>query len=209
MAAKLGGADAATVTKLESPETPKPPLVVLPTAEGQPLAVLVYFGPPHGPVEQGEAAAWKKAAARHGVAVILPGSGDPHRWSRADVAAVARALDSLRSKRAVDSTRVAVAGTGPGGAFAWLVAEALGPAVRGVALLDSGLPRQATIDPAEPGRSRWVLFGHAGGQTPPKIEADRKRLEQAGFPVGMVPLDAGKALPTETLCGWVEALGLL
>jgi serine protease Do len=203
-------ADAATVTKLDAPEIAKPPLVVLPTSAAErPLGVLVYFGPPHGQAEQGEATVWKAAAARHGVAVILPGSADPQRWSRSDIATVARSLDSLRSKREIDPARVAVAGRGPGGAFAWLVAEALGASVRGAALLDSGLPRQAAIDDAEPGRTRWVLFGRAQQQPLPKIEADRRQLEAAGFPVGSLPWKSADSLPAEILCGWVESLGVL
>lgn len=202
-------ADAATVTKLEAPEIAKPPLVVLPAAASRPLGVLVYFGPPHGPVEQGEATAWKAAAARHGIAIVLPGSADPQRWSRGDIATVARSLDSLRSRREIDPARVAVAGRGPGGAFAWLVAEALGASVRGAALLDSGLPRQAAIDAAEPGRTRWVLFGQSRQSPAPKIDSDRGQLEAAGFPVGVLPWKGADTVPAETLCGWVESLGLL
>jgi len=122
---------------------------------------------------------------------------------------VARALDSLRSRRPIDPARVAFAGRGAGAAFAWMAAEALGPAVRGVALLDAGLPRQATIEPTEPGRSRWVLFGRSAADSPPKIDADRKRLEDNGFPVGMLPEVLGDAPPADTLCRWVEALGVL
>jgi threonine dehydrogenase-like Zn-dependent dehydrogenase len=96
-----------------------------------------------------------------------------------------------------------------GGAFAWLVADALGPAVRGVALLDSALPRQATIEAAEPGRSRWVLFGQSAAQSLPKLAADRERLEDNGFPVGMLPEMLGETPPAADLCGWVEALGVL
>jgi len=202
--------DAATISKLEAAEVSRPPLVVLPTASPeQPLGVLIYFGAPHGPVEQAEAAVWKAAAARYGVAVVLPGSGDPQRWSREDIATVARSLDSLRSRRAIDPARVAVAGRGAGGAFAWLVADALGPAVRGAALLDSALPRQATVGLAEPGRSRWVLFGSATPQLATKADADRKRLTAAGFSIGELGSELGETLPSEILCAWIESLGIL
>jgi len=207
-------AGSAQVERLEAADEARPALVVMPRGEAAlPLGVLVYFGPPPG---AGDAAAatqaaapWLEAAARHRVAVVIPSSADPQRWGRTDVAAVARALDSLRSRRPVDRTRVAVAGRGPGGAFAWLVAEALGPAVRGVALLDAALPRQAAIEPTEPGRSRWVLFARSLAAAPAKADADQRTLEEEGYQVGLLPDVLGDVPPADDLCRWVEALGLL
>ncbi|MFM8890134.1 MAG: hypothetical protein ACKOTB_00670, partial [Planctomycetia bacterium] len=147
-----------------------------------------------------------------GVAVILPESTDPRRWGREDVVAIRRALATLASKRAIDPTRIAVAGRGAGGAFAWVVGEALGPAVRGIALVDSALPRQATIEPAEPGRSRWVLFANSGvadGPPPARLEADRRRLEEAGITAGMATEGPAAGPLASWLAAWVESLGVL
>ena len=203
----------ATVERLEAAEVARPPLVVLPDAKAGPLGVLVYLGPPPGAGEgaAGSKAAdpWLEAAARHRIAIVLPTAADPQRWGRDDVRAVARALDSLRARRPVDASRIAVAGRGPGGAFAWLVAEALGPAVRGVALLDAGLPRQAVIEPTEPGRSRWVLFAVPLTGGPSKVDADKATLDANGYQVGVLPDVLGDAPPAEELCRWVESLGLL
>ena len=207
--------DAAVVERLEAAEVAQPPLVVLPAAPRQePLGVIVYLDVPRGPIAEAEGIAWKAAAARHGVAVILPGSADPQRWGREDIGGIKRALATLSAKRAIDPARIAVAGRGAGAAFAWLVAESLGPVVRGVALIDSTLPRQAAVEPAEPGRSRWVLFGTAAdaaaaAQLSPRVEADRRRLESSGFAAGTLPMTPGAAVPTATLAAWVEALGLL
>ena len=215
-------AAAASIEKLAAAEIAKPAWVVLPPGGAdEPVGVLVYCGPPGA----GEAAAgkgteldaaakraaerWKQAATRYGVAVVLPVSSDPQRWGREDIRALARSLDGLRLRRPIDPTRVAFAGSGPGGAFAWLAAEALGPTVRGVALLDATLPRQATVEPTEPGRSRVVLFGASPGADVAREEADRRRLEAAGYPVGLLPELSGDAVPAETLGAWVEALGVL
>jgi serine protease Do len=207
-------AAAPAVERLEAAEIARPPLAVLPGEKsGPPLGVLVYFGPPpgagQGPAAEEAAQPWLEAAARHRIAVVLPTAADPQRWGREDITGVARALDSLRSRRPVDATRVAVAGRGPGGAFAWLVADALGPAVRGVALIDSGLPRQAVVEPNEPGRSRWVLFGAALSATAAKIDTDRAALDAKGYQVGLLPDVLGDAVPADELCRWVEALGLM
>jgi serine protease Do len=206
-----GAIDAATIVKLQAAEVAKPPLAVIPRAGGdEPVGVLIFFGPPHGPVTEAEAAAWKAAAARHGIAIILPGSDDPQRWSTDDVPAVRRALGALNGKRPVDPARIAVAGRAAGGSFAWLVAERLGAAVRGVAVIDAALPRQAAVEPMEPGRSRWVLLssGTDEGDLARRLAADRRRLEAAGFPVGTVVAE-GDATPTDFLCRWVSILGLL
>ena len=201
--------DAAVVERLEAAEIAKPPLAVLPTVSPQePLGVLVYLDVPRGDVAEAQAAAWKAAAVQHGVAVILPGSADPQRWSREDIGSIKRALATLAGKRALDPARIAVAGRGAGGAFAWLVAEAIGPAVRGVALIDASLPRQAAIETAEPGRSRWVLFGSSAEQASTRAQADRRRLEAAGFSVGTLPV-AGDGVPAVALTAWVESLGVL
>ena len=207
--------DAAVVERLEAAEVAQPPLVVLPAAPPrEPLAVIIYLDLPRGPLAEAEATAWKAAAARHGVAVILPGSVDPQRWGREDLGGIKRAVATLAAKRAIDPARIAVAGRGAGAAFAWLVAESLGPAVRGVALIDSTLPRQAVVEPAEPGRSRWVLFGTAAdaaaaAQLSPRVEADRRRLEASGVAAGTLPMTPGADVPAATLAAWVEALGLL
>jgi len=207
--------DAATVERLEAVEVARPPLVVLPAAPPrEPLGVLIYLDLPRGPIAEAQAAEWKAAAARHGVAVILPGSTDPQRWGREDIPGIKRAVATLAAKRAIDPARIAVAGRGAGGAFAWLVAESLGPAARGVALIEATLPRQAAVEPAEPGRSRWVLFGNAvndkaAAQLAPRITSDRRRLDEAGFATGTLPLDQAAGTPAAALAAWVEALGLL
>jgi hypothetical protein len=206
--------DAVTVERLQAAEVAQPPLAVLPSVGSkEPLGVIVFLDVPRGPIDDAQAAEWKAAAARHGVAVILPGSVDPQRWGREDIGGIKRALATLAAKQAIDPARIAVVGRGAGGAFAWLVAESLGPAVRGVALIDSALPRQATIEPAEPGRSRWVLFGTAANDgaadVSPRMEADRRRLDEAGSAAGTLPMGQGGRVPAATLAAWVESLGLL
>jgi hypothetical protein len=191
----------------------KPTLAVVPAGgPAEPLATIIFLDVPQGEKNESAAAAWKIVAARQGIAVILPTPSDPQRWGREDIAGIKRALAGLAAKRPLDPTRIAVAGRGAGGAFAWLVAEALGPTARGVAIIDAGLPRQATIEPVEPGRSRWVLFGTTAaepGAAEGRRAADRRRLEDAGYVVGSLPAAGDGALPVATIAAWVEALGCL
>jgi serine protease Do len=204
-----GPAEAVEVVRLAGADVALPAVAVIPRGTG-PVGLVVWLGSPHGPVAESEAAAWKLAAARHDVAVILPGSGDPASWSRDDLPAVTRAIAALHGRRPIDPSRIGVAGAEAGAAFAWLVAERLGPAAGGVALVEAALPRQAEIKPAEPGAARWVLLGPGtDDEARARVARDRARLEQAGYPAGLLePAPAG-APPADLLCRWVSLLGLL
>jgi len=209
-----GPQDGVDVVRLEAAEVAEPPLAVIPRGE-IPLGVLVWCGPPHGPVAEAEAVAWRAAAARHAVAVILVGSGDPDAWSRDDITGVARALATLNRRRPIDPDRVAISGKGAGAAFAWLAAERLGRGI-GVALVDAPLPRRAAIEPATPAAARWILLGPGRDEpTRQRVAADQARLERAGHTAGLLPLAAaaGEAVagqpPADLLCRWVSLLGLL
>ena len=204
-----GPAEAVRVVRLEAAEMADPPLAVIPRGGRDAVAVLVYLGLPHGPVADGEAATWKAAVAESGVAVILPGSSDNRQWSRDDIPAVVRSLQSLHAKRPIDPARVAVAGSGAGGAFAWLVAERLGAVCRGIAVVDATMPRSFTIEPSQPGDSQWILLGAGSEPLQRRLEDDRRRLERAGYPVGSLAINADGAAPATVLCRWASLLGLL
>jgi len=202
-------AEAVEVVRLAGADVALPAVAVIPRGTG-PVGLLVWLGSPHGPAAEAEAGAWKLAAARHDVAVILPGSGDPASWSRDDLPAVTRAIAALHSRRPIDPSRIGVAGAEAGAAFAWLVAERLGSAAGGVALVEAALPRRAEIKPAEPGAAWWVLLGPgADEEARQRVARDRARLEQAGYPAGLLDAARAGAPPADLLCRWVSLLGLL
>lgn len=196
-----------TVVTLGGADVDNPAIAVLPAGAG-PRGVLVYLGAPHGRVTEAEAEPWRAAAGRHGVAVVIPGSTEADRWTRADIPAIDRALAALKTRARLDRSRVAFAGRGAGGGFAWIAAERAAVQVRGVAIHDATLPRQAAIRPAEPGTGLWVLLGRGRGDLERLVADDRRRLEAAGITVGTLPVQ-GDAPPTEVLCSWVTLLGLL
>ncbi|MBM4023050.1 MAG: PDZ domain-containing protein [Planctomycetes bacterium] len=203
-----GPRDAVEVVRLGGAEIANPGLAVIPRGD-VPTGVLVWCGPPHGPVVEAEAAAWKAAAARHGVTVVLPASRQADAWTAADIATVARLLAALHTRRPIDPARVATAGSGPGAAFAWLVAERLGASVDGVALVGASLPRRAAVEPAAAGFARWVLLGPGGDEAArQRVAADRVRLRAAGHAAGLLD-EAVAAPPVDLLCRWVAVLGML
>jgi serine protease Do len=220
----VAAAGEAAIVRLTAAEESQPSLAVIPAipavaADGaRPpvgLGVLVYLGPPHGPVQEAEAGVWREAAARHGVAIVLPGSREARRWSRDDMPGILRSLAAVESRHPIDASRVAVAGQG-GGGFAWLVAERLAEVVRGVALLGAALPRQAEVRQADAGRDLWVLLDPATDEGRRRVAADRLRLEEAGHAVGEMPAgdnrDPNGSIDPATadrLCRWVNLLRLL
>jgi serine protease Do len=197
----------APVVPLAAADGPRQPLAVLPVGT-QPVGVLVFLGDP-GDVRGDRGDAWRRAAARHGVAVVLPTAEERRGWSRADLPGIRAALAALASRRPLDPGRIAIAGRGADG-FAWTAADGLGAVVRGVSLVDAGLPRRAVVPAAEPGRDRWVLLPHAAeGPAARGLAADRRRLEAAGHPVGTLPPAADAGALAEALCSWVTFLDLL
>ena len=204
-----GGVDAVRVARLGGADVAVPPLAIIPPGR-RPAPLLIWFGSPHGAVDDAEATAWKGAAAVAGVAVILPGSRDRREWSGDDIGGVTRAIESLHALRPLDASRVAVAGRGPGGVFAWLVAERLGTACRGVAVLDAPLPRRLEIDDAEPGAAKWILLGGSrDDDATRRLATDRDRLARAGHAVGTLPESGDGGPPAALLCRWAAMLGLL
>ena len=209
----------ATVLKLEAPELAEPGWAIVPADDdGPPLGVLVSFDEPEGPLAAeaitGRVAAWRDAVIRYRVAVVLIGSSDPARWSRADLDGVGRSLEVLRSRRQLDPTRIGFVGRGAGGTFGWLAADRFGPVVRGVALIDAALPLRTAIEDAAPDRFRWVLFGSSSSTEPDpaavgRQAADRERLSKAGITAGDLPALDSDAARAAALCRWVEALGVL
>ncbi|MFM7207770.1 MAG: S1C family serine protease [Planctomycetaceae bacterium] len=198
---------AVRLVRLTASDLRDPPLAVVP-AGADPVPVLVWCGQPRGRVEDADATVWKAAVAATGVAVILPGSGDPREWRDADVDAVLRGLRAAVGVRAIDASRVAVAGAGPGGGFAWLVAAALGDVCRGVAVVDAPLPTRARITAAEPSSARWILLGgHERGAA--RRADDARRLEAAGHAVGGLTAASDGGPPAALLCRWAALLGLL
>jgi hypothetical protein len=58
-------------------------------------------------------------------------------------------------------------------------------------------------------RWKWVLFGvAAGAERPPRVDLDRRRLTEAGYPVGDLPGGAAGP-PADPLCRCATLLGLL
>lgn len=202
------------IESLTAPEVATAPIAVIPELEeGTPMGVLIHFGPPRGAATEADADPWRMAAGRYGMAVVLPGSAETDRWSRDDLPALARSLETLRSRGVVDPTRIVCSGEAAGAAFAWLTAETFAGRIRGVALVNGSIPRRSEVPQAAPGRPLSVLFGRpAEGWTPEdasRQRQDEQRLDDALVPHATLPEPFGPVLPADDLCRWAAGVGLL
>lgn len=205
---------AATIERIEAADLPDGCLAVLPAESDVPVGAVVILGSARKDAKAA-ATVWQQASSDANVAVLLPASGNPMRWTEDDVPGIVKALRALAKKRTLDPSRVAVVGLQAGGPFAWSLAQSLGAGVRGVAVLDGGLPRRGEVPTADPSRPLAVLVARPAPDADDaeaarrRLEADVERLEKAGIPFGVLPAPSIDPIPCESLCQWVESLGML
>lgn len=205
----------ASIERLEAADLATPATVVLPGPSDEPLGVVVVLAAARKEPDPTAASRWKDAAEANHVAVVIPGAATQLRWGNDDIPPIAKMLDVLAKKRRLDRSRIAVVGMQAGGPFAWNVAEKLGGGIRGVAILDGGLPRRGSVPASDPGRPLTVLFAPVPPDAPDadaarrRLENDIARLQKAGLPVGLLAQPVSEPPPFEAICRWVESLGIL
>lgn len=212
-AGTVEGPARASLERLEAADVEQPAIVVLPPGgASEAVGALVVLGDAKATVDERMAEPWLVPAASHGVAVVLLRAADGE-WGRADIRAAAKALEILAARRAVDASRVAVAGLGTGAEAAWTIGEALAGVTRGIAVLEGHLPRRGTIPAADPARPLSVLLSEFGPdrgdvEAGRRAASDRRRLSEGAIPWGAIGTRRGE-WPVEELCRWVESLGIL
>lgn len=161
--------DAVQIETLEAPEVAKPPLAVLPkpsphddpsddtTNNEMPLGILFSLMSHVDkltkiPVNSGVRQLLDTESSLCCRVPLTPIAGAV-RICRSSLAPLIRFDRGDRLIRVALRLRVAVQG-----AFAWMVAESFGGVFRGVALIDTGLPRSAKITPSDPGLPLSILF---------------------------------------------------
>lgn len=212
---RAGRVDApAAIERLGAADVESPALAILPPADsGRALGVVVVLGDPKGTIDERSAEPWLRPAADHEIAVVILEATDGSQWGSADVRSVAKALEILAARRAIDATRVAIAGLEGGAEAAWNIGASLAAVTRGIAVLEGHLPRRPTIPEPDPARPLSVLlsdFGPARGDVEAgrRAAADRQRLTDSAVPWGSLETRRAE-WPAEEICRWVESLGLL
>ena len=138
-------------------------------------------------------------------------------WPRGDIDPSGRLLQTAGSRWQIDPRRVIVAGEGRGGQLAYALAIHGRKLVRGVAVVDSPLPRTLPVPENNP-NERLAVFSVETQNTPLSllIRKDLKKLADAGYPVTQITRrgdqKAGEGLDASTrgkLGRWIDGLDRL
>ncbi|MBA3484091.1 MAG: PDZ domain-containing protein [Pirellulales bacterium] len=175
--------EAAKLEELKLPEMSQTARYYRPSGDGAPLGLLVWLG--DGKKESAEAMldAWKGVCRRDRLVLLMPEPGDKAGWSTDDMEYLAKLLQTAVGRFRVDSQRVVLAGDGKAGQLAYALAFQGRKLIRGVAVIDSPLPRTLELPDNNP-NERLAILSVETQNTPLSllIRQDRQKLADAGYP---------------------------
>lgn len=173
------------------------------------VGLLVWLHGPGGVDVDATIDDWKPLCDAHGLALVLPSSDDPRRWSLDDVEDIAEAVRELAERTPIDPFRTAIAGYQTGGAQALRMGLGAGGRFRGVAAIDAPL----AAEPPEFNPARPVVFYFAtspASRFARRIEQGIGQLREQGYPIvlrdlGPQPRELTPDERTE-LARWADSL---
>jgi serine protease Do len=175
--------DAPPLETLKLADLPQTARCYRPAGAGPPLGVLVWLGDGDKEHDERLAAAWRNACDRDRLALVLPAPADAKGWSSDDAEFLGRLLQSLPRRFDADPRRIVLAGEGKGGQLAYAIAFRARKFVRGIAVVDSPLPRTLELPQNSPTQRLAVLSVETeNAPLTQLIRQDVKRIAEAGFP---------------------------
>ena len=152
--------------------------------QSEELALMVWV-PEAGPVDHERIwQQWKTHCDEYGIALLVPLAMDRKRWSPGEEEFIAAAINEVKSRFEIDNNRVAVAGAETGGSMAALVASQNREMVKGLGIIDSGLPRAAVSMQTDPNQKMFLFFGsEKEGDKATSMKAIGTRMIKRYFPV--------------------------
>lgn len=183
-AAPLGDAKLKT---LKLPEMSQTARYLQPAGDGPPPGLLVWLGDGKAETMEAMAAEWQRTCANDRLVLLMPEPGDAWGWSNDDMEYLARLLQTAGSRWRIDPRRVVVAGEGKGGQLAYALALRGRKLIRGVAVVESPLPRTLEVPENSPNEPLAILSVETQN-TPLSmlIRKDLAKFESAGYPVTQV-----------------------
>jgi serine protease Do len=157
---------------------------------------------------------WKPVCEQHNLVIIVPRPLSEERWMPTEADFVRKAMDQAIDRYAIDRQRIAVLGSGAGGAMAGLVTIRHREIVRGLALHDVAVPGLRSSLENEPlQRLAALLLVPQLADSSVGMQEDAKGLKALGFPVTEIrapsEFDSLGEMELGTLGRWLETLGRL
>ena len=180
--------------------------------------ILKEIAPPTGGVivegtAEALAAQWRAACRRDRIALVIAAPSDDRGWSSDDMEYLVQLVPAAMRRAGADPRRVVVAGEGKAGQLAYALAMAARKWVRGVAAIDSPLPRTLKLPQNSPNERLAVLSVET--QDAPLsvlIRRDASKLAEAGYPTSRIERRADRqgdeldAVTRGKLVRWVDGL---
>ena len=155
-----------------------------PPSGGPAPGLLIWLGDGKRETAEAMAADWQRTCVRDRLTLLMPEPGDAGGWTNDDLEYLARLLQTAGSRWRIDPNRIVIAGEGKGGQLAYALGLRGRKMIRGVAVVDSPLPRTLVVPENNP-NERLAILSVETQNTPLSllIRQDLKKLETAGYPV--------------------------
>lgn len=172
---------------LKLPEMSQTARYFQPPASGAAPGLLVWLGDGKPETAEAMAADWQRTCVRDRLVLLMPEPADPGGWTNDDMEYLSRLLQTAGSRWRIDPRRVVIAGEGKGGQLAYALALRGRKLIRGVAVVDSPLPRTLEVPENNP-NERLAVLSVETQNTPLSllIRKDLEKFEAAGYPVTQI-----------------------
>lgn len=202
------------LAELRLADFPQPARYFAPLEDGASPGLLILLGAGSEDASKGLAAAWRDACTRDRLVLLLPAPGDAKGWSTDDLEFLGRLIPAAISRLGVDPRRAVIAGEGRAGQLAYALAFQGRKWIRGVAVVDSPLPRTLKLPQNSPNQRLAVLSVET--QNEPLallIHRDLAKLADAGYPPTQITRRSAEskngeldAVTRATLVRWIDGL---
>ncbi|MCA9267656.1 MAG: hypothetical protein KDA41_04270, partial [Planctomycetales bacterium] len=157
---------------------------------------------------------WAPLCAKHHLIVVAPQPADKGGWETTEVEFLRKVYDESLRRYAIDENRVVVHGEEIGGTFGALFAFSNEEVIRGVSLVEGGLPRRAAVPASDPAHRMAYHFAHAAkSERAAAIKAMVEKLTAMKLPVAVqtIQSDSGALSDAEraAFARWVDSLDRL
>ena len=180
-------ADAAELEELKLPEMSQTARYYQPPGDGAPAGLLVWLGDVKEESAKAMVDAWQRTCRRDRLVLLMPEPGDEAGWSNDDMEYLAKLLQTAIARFNIDPQRVVLAGDGKAGQLAYGLGFQGRKLIRGVAVIDSPLPRTLELPDNNP-NERLAILSVETQNTPLSllIRQDRQKLADAGYPATQI-----------------------